>query len=441
MRITLGCALILSSTPSLALDVNSTLTANHLSQMVTGGTIPTSSATYTTMVTQIAAGNLQAAAQTAATSIYFCNYLARRLAYQMQNPSLTATGGLDNDATTYLVAHFCGGAATSTPGTVTKPSISTIWSENATYTVSVNGTNTRAMSLTLAQNQAANWAANLVQTAGQTANAFAAANASTPSAQPVTIPASSTGGYLTLSSALNDNSFAQYGGTAGTNLRYIEGMWEIATGFALLDAASTIADPTVTPRFVPEYDPNFFVGVGQPACISCHGGGFASIEHGYATVADIFDYNASEGLTYNSAPTTNTMKSLGSMEPDRAATSTCNLSATPTPVCNPDSIGIGTAQAWDVTNVWSSSGFLAKLGWTGPTSGTGLNALGAALGKSNIVYQFLTERIVNEICPMGSFTQIQVNTIANAANPFASPAGTDDVRTIVAMVASDSSCQ
>src|SRR5580704_14959784 len=65
--------------PSGALDVASTNSANHINQMITGGTIPTTSTTFTTMVTQVASGNLLAAAQTAATSEYFCNYLARRL--------------------------------------------------------------------------------------------------------------------------------------------------------------------------------------------------------------------------------------------------------------------------------------------------------------------------------------------------------------------------
>jgi len=67
--------------------------------------------------------------------------------------------------------------------------------------------------------------------------------------------------------------------------------------------------------------------------------------------------------------------------------------------------------------------------------------LGAAIGQATAVYQFLTTRIINEICPMGEFTAAQVASIAALANPYASPAGTNDVRTIVTNVATNASCQ
>ncbi len=441
------------ASPSISnaqVNVAATTSAIHMSQMITGGTMPTSSSTFTTMVSDIASGDLKSAAVAAANSPFFCNYLARRLAYQMQNPTLSVGSGVDSDATTYIVAHFCGGAATPSGG-VTSPSISTLLSENATYLVNVNGTNTHAFSITGMKNLPAlsnvNWMSQLVQVDGQTANSYAAANnALIPTASAMMIPQASVGGYATLSTpgtsvANNDASLAFYGTNAGTNLRYIESIWEISTGFTLLDAASTSADPSLTPRFVPISDPNFFVGVGQPACLSCHGGGMADTIHGYATVADVFDFNSTEGFTYNAAPTTAAMKSLASASANRALNSTCNLSATPTPVCNPESTGVGTAQSWDVGQIWSSTGFLTKLGWTGALTGTGLNSLGAAIGQASVVYQFLATRIVNEICPMGAFTQAQIDKIANAANPNANPKGTDDIRTMVAMVASDPSCQ
>jgi hypothetical protein len=146
-------------------------------------------------------------------------------------------------------------------------------------------------------------------------------------------------------------------------------------------------------------------------------------------------------LAYIAAPVTATMKSLGSNAADRTVNSTCNLVSNPTAVCNPDSAGVDPNQGWDVSATWSNSGVLKLMGWTGPTSGQGLNALGTAIGQSSIVYQFLVQRVVGEICPLGTFSTTDVQTIANAANPYATPTpGTDDIRTIVALVASNASC-
>jgi hypothetical protein len=78
------------------------------------------------------------------------------------------------------------------------------------------------------------------------------------------------------------------------------------------------------------------------------------------------------------------------------------------------------------------------MGWMGPTSGQGLNELGRSIGQSFIFYENLTRRVVGEICPMGNFSGAQVAKIAAAANP--NVGGTDDVRTIVSLVAADSSC-
>jgi hypothetical protein len=79
------------------------------------------------------------------------------------------------------------------------------------------------------------------------------------------------------------------------------------------------------------------------------------------------------------------------------------------------------------------------MGWTGPIKGQGLNALGTAIGQASIVYQYLTERVIKEVCPVGTFSSQDVNTIALAANP--NTGGTDDIRTIVAMVAANPTCQ
>ena len=248
------------------------------------------------------------------------------------------------------------------------------------------------------------------------------------------------GGYTTLSDRANDGSFATYGATAGTNLRMIEGIWEISTGLTLMDVASQTASPQQAPRFVPEYDPSFFQGQGQPACISCHGGGMSSLNHGYATVANVFDVTGN-GFTFISTPTVDTMKSLGSNPGNRGRVQACNLTRTPTPVCNPESPDVDPQQGWDVSQIWMQTGVLRTMGWMAPMQGQGLQELGYSIAQSWIVYQYLTQRVIGELCPLGTFTTDEINRISATANPWGDPAGSDDLRTIVAQVAASSGCQ
>lgn len=421
------------------LDVNSTATALKIANEITGGFMPTTDPLFATMVTQVAAGNMQGAAATAANSKYFAQYLARRLAFEMQNASLSPNAGIDNDATTFIVAHFTGAGGI-------KPSISTLWSDDSTYLVAptAGATPVSASTLTAAQIQGLDWTTAISQVAGQTARQYAVVkNVPAATASTTPIPTMHTGGYMTLSSKGGDNSFAQSGLLAGTNLRMIEGMWETTTGLTLVQVGSASAPAEVAPRFVPEFDPNFFVGQGQNACLVCHGGGMANLNHGYATVADVFDYDATLGIAYISTLSTNTItrKSLGSDPTKRTINSTCNLTTNPTAVCDVDSVGVDPNQGWNLNDNWASLGVLSNLmGWTGPTSGNGLNSLGSALGQASVVYQFLAQRIVAEVCPGGTFYQSDIDAIAKAANPYASPAGTDDVRTMVALIASNATC-
>ena len=107
-------------------------------------------------------------------------------------------------------------------------------SENATYLVTVtrNGaaTQVHGADLTAADLATLDWNSALVRVAGQ--NAKAVANGT---ATPVAIPDKHGGGYVTLSDRPNDNSFAMFGATAGTNLRMIEGVWTISTGLQTID--------------------------------------------------------------------------------------------------------------------------------------------------------------------------------------------------------------
>ncbi|MGE4132281.1 MAG: hypothetical protein AB7F86_11630 [Bdellovibrionales bacterium] len=406
------------------LNVDATAKALRINNTITGGFMPTSDPLFQQMVQKVASGDLQGAAAIAAGSRYFAGYLGRRLALQMQSPALEATNSSDNDATAFILAHFIG-----LPGT--PASLSTLWSENATYLLNINGTNQHAADLNTAVLEQLDWGSALVRVTGQTVL--------DQNNNPITLPIKHVGGYVTLSDRPGDTSFAMWGATAGTNLRMIEGIWEIATGLKLMDVASTSALAQDVPRFIPEYDPNFFQGQGQTACIACHGGGMASLNHGYATVADTFDYTGN-GLTFIANPTNRTRKSLGSDPAKRAAIATCNLTANPDTVCNPDSSGIDQNQGWNVGVTWGPTGVLNTMGWTGPTSGQGLNELGIALGQARIVYEYLVKRVVTEVCPLGAFRADEITKMANAANPYAVPAGTDDIRTIVSLVASHPSC-
>lgn len=403
-----------------AIDVSATVKALRIRNSVTGGGLPVSDPLFTQMVDMIAAGNVFGAAMAATNTKYFANYLARRLALQMQTPALDASGITDSDATAFLIAHFVGAGTT--------PRISTLWSENATYLVlSPTGRGlVHAASLSATDLTNTDWT-QMSRLGGQQDNTAAY------------IPVQHVGGYMTVSDRGNDNSFISFGATAGTNLRMIAGLWQISTGLSLLDVASTSATTHQTPRFVPVYDPNFFHGQGQPACLACHGGGMVSIDHGYAAVANVFDFTGN-GLRFVASPATNAKKSLGSDSGQRNRNLTCNLSRNPTPVCNPDSPDVDPGYGWDVSKVWSQTGVLKTMGWQGPTDGHGLQELGYAVGKSWIVYQFLTQRIIAEVCPLGTFSTNEINTIAASANAWADPPGSDDVRTIVARVASSPGC-
>jgi hypothetical protein len=183
---------------------------------------------------------------------------------------------------------------------------------------------------------------------------------------------------------------------------------------------------------VPEDDPHFIQSTGQPACITCHGGGLPSLDHGYATLADLFNYDPKGGFLFYTAPTISTMKSLGSNANNRQKTSTCNMTSFTT--CNPDSSGV-TSTNWDVSVTWGANGMLKRLGWNAPTSGSGLNSLGSAIGQSSIFYVNWVNRVIAEICPLGA---VAASDITNIASDLKS---NNDLRRTVAYVASNAACQ
>jgi hypothetical protein len=406
-----------SSASSATSAQAATIGALRMAGSITGGLMPSSAPEFSKMVTYIQSSDYYDAAMTAVNSEYFGAYFARRIAKQMMNPALSDVGIPDNDATTAIVANLIGSGTTA--------NISQLWSDNSTYLINVNGTQTHAFGMTAAQLEAVNWQTDIVRVAGQMAVDV--------NNKPIEIPAKHVGGYLTLSNKAGDGSIAAYGLTAGTNLRAIEGIYEITMGMTLPElVAMDGAKAQLVPKFVPETNPNFFVGQGQPACLTCHGGGASNLTHGYATMADIFNFDPSNGLTYIAAPTTNTMKSLGSNSNNRSATSTCNLAQFT--ICNPDSYGADPGQAWDLST-WQAGGLLSQMGWSGPITGEGLNALGQAVGQAGLVYNFLVQRVVGEICPLGMIGSAQIANIAaqaQAQNSFAY---------IVASVASDPSCR
>jgi hypothetical protein len=424
-------------------DQASTIAALRMNGNVTGGLMPTSSPQFTQMVTYIQSGDYYDAAMAAVNTPYFGAFLARRMAKEMQNVTLTSSGVPDNDSTAFLVAHFLHGTTATNTGVTT--GISGLWSDNVTCLVDVGGTNTSAFKLTATQLAAVNWATQIVCTPGQTGSNAVPGSGKTGTQ--VAIPAADVGGYMTLSLAPGDSSFAQNAFTAGTNLRGVEYLYEISMGVTLLQLAiQDGATPQVVAPFVPEGDPNFLVGVGQPACISCHGGGAQAVQHGYSTLADLFNFDPTAGFEYVAAPTAATMKSYGSNSATRANVQKCVTNhAFPTgfTTCNPDSIGASTTQAWDLSS-WQQGGILQTMGWSAnaPISGNGLNTLGAAVGQAALVYQFMTSRVIGEICPLGSVTTATQNSIASEAQTGAIAAShKDSLGYIVASVASDPSCR
>jgi hypothetical protein len=394
-----------------------TVAALRMAGTITGGMMPNSAPEFAKMVNYIQSGDYYDAAQTAVQSTYFPSYFVRRFAKQMMNPAISDVGIPDNDATTFIVANLIGSGTTA--------NISQLWSDNSTYMINVAGTPTHAMKLSAAQLLAVDWKTDLVRVAGQMAV--------DQNNNPIAIPPKHVGGYLTLSSQAGDGSVAAYGLTAGTNLRAIEGIYEITMGLTLPElVVMDGAKAQLVPRFVPETNANFFVGQGQPACLTCHGGGASSLNHGYATMADVFDFDPNNGLTYIAAPTTGSMKSLGSTPNNRANTLTCNLAKFT--VCNPDSYGADTQQTWDLST-WQAGGLLSTMGWKGAITGEGLNALGAAVGQASLVYNFLVQRVIGEICPLGDIGSAQRASIASQAQ------AQDSFGYIVAQVASDPSCR
>jgi hypothetical protein len=259
----------------------------------------------------------------------------------------------------------------------------------------------------------------------------------------------------------NYNDLSQFAYSAGTNLRAVEYLYEIALGVSLASMENTTgATADMTPKFIPSNNPNFLQGNNQPACISCHAGGATSRLHGYATVADIFDFDTGgNGFIYIPTPSykftsgdsSSTLgKSYGSNTDQiaRQQVSICDQKNNPLVICNPASPGVSQTQGWDLT-YWQSVGLLSRWGWSGAITGTGLNSLATAVTQATQTYQFMTQRVINEICPLGSFSQTQINNIASGAmaKESAAKVSSRHVTTdqgafgyIVIQIASDPSC-
>src|SRR5882672_7934117 len=177
-----SAAMLLAAPARAAMDAPSTIAALRIAGTVTGGLMPTSAPEFTQMVTAIQGGDKLKAAVIAANSNYAATYLLRRLAFQMQNPGLDATRVTDSDATMFLMAHFV-------RATGAQNGISGLWSENATYLVTVTrnavATQVHGADLTAAELAGLDWSSALVRVAGQ--NAKAVANGT---ATPVAIPRS-----------------------------------------------------------------------------------------------------------------------------------------------------------------------------------------------------------------------------------------------------------
>lgn len=402
-----------------------TVCALRISGMIAGGALAPSSPEYAEILGKCAGGDYYGAALAALNSAAGTRHLVRRLAKQMMNPGFDASGVLDNDATLFIIANLTGSG--------TGANISKLWSEDATYVVRImrgdDPVELKIGDLTPAELRAVDFRTAIVRRNGQTVR--------DRDNKPIALPVKHVGGYLTLSDRRSDTSIAEYGLSAGTNLRMIAALYATTMGFKVEDLAST-TDALIqyAPRFVDASDSNFFVGKGQPACLSCHGGGSVSITKGYSVFADVLDYSNVNGLTYRLNVANSPRKSLGSAANLRNSVQRCNTGAPNFDKdCNPESLTIDSNQGWDLASVWGSNGTLNRMGWTGPTSGQGLNALGSALGRAKRVYTFMVERVIKEICPLHSISDETIARISQEAYV------ADDFKHIVARVASEPTCR
>lgn len=454
----------LASMPAPALGASTAVMvqALRMSGKITCGAMPTTDPAFQTMLTKLSASppDYLGAATAAVQSPYFPKCLVRRMARQMMSPAMSEVGIPDNDATTFLVANLIGTSGQT-------PTVGKLWSENATYLIHVTGASCKAigdancatggsapsgapkstgpychtMDLTPAQLEAVDWQTDLVAVPNQQcALNFDKTKGKT---QVFTaIPPTSAAGFLTLSDRINDNSYAMYAFLMGTNLRGVENMYEIATGFDIPSMETNLSPPLTTletdaPAFVPAGDPNFTTPVTQTACLACHGGGVSSLTHGYAAVADLFDYQNKKGLGFGFFPTlatANNRKSNGSSTQIRNLVTKCTTSNYTTNDCNPFSSGVDDKTfSWDLHDFSPVSS--GQWQWNGPVSGQGYNALGQALGQAGIVYKYMTQRVVGEICPsQPALTDQTISQIAAQAQ------ANDSFPYIVEAVASNPAC-
>lgn len=461
----LGPLALIAAPPARGASTAVTVQALRMAGRITCGLMPASDPAFQAMVSKLSGSppDYMGAAAAAVASPYFAQCLVRRMAKEMMTPSMSAGGVPDNDATTFIVATLTG-----IPGQT--PGISKLWSDDATYLIKVAGASCaafgdancstggsapsgvpgstgpycHALDLGPAQLAAVSWQTDLVRVPNLqcATNLQASKFGTSPVIEYVPIPASDTAGYLTLSDRPNDGSYAVYGFEAGTNLRGIEGMYEIATGYDIPSMETDLPPPLTSlegdaPAFVPAGNLNFANAVTQTACLACHGGGVSNTRHGYSALADLFDYpNAAKTNIgfYPSLPPVTVRKSNGSNASIRGLVAACTTANYLTNNCNPYSGGVDdVGLSWDLSD-WSpvASG---AWGWTGPTSGHGWNALGAALGKSGIVYTYMVQRVVSEICPPSS--SLPPQTISQIA---AQAMKNDSFAYIVEAVASNPGC-
>jgi hypothetical protein len=454
-------------------QTTATVQAIRMDGIITGGAIPYSDPVFTNMVSAIEAGNYVQAATDAVNSTYFPYYLPRRMAKEMMNNQMSEAGIIENDGEAFIVANWLGLAGT-------QPSIGAVWSQNATYCADVSKPGV-GVGASQSENEGAcvasgknlvhityagdplswDWTNLLYKVNEQQANGFDPLNGET--GKNVTILPRDVGGYMTLvddEQGEANTNFASFAFVAGTNLRAIEYLYEIAFGVTLASMENTAGvTADMTPKFIPSDNPNFMNGNNQAACVACHAGGASSRLHGYAAFADLWDYDPGQTRAFyngnpnyvinpNTAYQTGALgKSFGSNNDQgiRAGVGQC-VDQTDY-VCNPSSPGIS-AQGWDLS-YWQTAGVLSRWGWNGAISGNGLQALGAAVGQATGVYTNMVQRVINEICPLGSFSQTQIDNMGSAAMSQESAAQSSSTHVstdqgaygyIVVHVASDPSC-
>jgi len=210
----------------------------------------------------------------------------------------------------------------------------------------------------------------------------------------------------------------------------IRGIWTVSPG-----CRSRLRLERRLVQYVPgscrEYRSQLLPRTGQDACISCHGGGLTALNHGYSTVGDLWDSTPPTACLlrdpHDRHPEVARLRPQEALrqrdvQPDAEA----DAGVQPGQLRNRSQPGL------DLSITWGRAG--SSTSWAGaPEERPGLAALGAALGQATSVYQNSPGARSRDL----PHRHVQPD---GHRPDRGSRQGADDIRVIVAQVASSSTC-